>query len=43
MLDFRASEFDESGDSGINFRVLRFADVLLMYAEAVNEVNGPYG
>jgi hypothetical protein len=41
MLDFRASEFDESGDSGINFRVLRFADVLLMYAEAVNEVNGP--
>jgi hypothetical protein len=41
MLDFRASEFDESGDSGINFRVLRFADVLLMYAEATNEVNGP--
>jgi hypothetical protein len=41
MLDFRASEFDESGDSGINFRVLRFADVLLMYAEAMNEVNGP--
>jgi hypothetical protein len=25
------------GDSPINFRVLRFADVLLMYAEALNE------
>lgn len=27
----------ENGDSPINFRVLRFADVLLMYAEALNE------
>lgn len=27
----------EDGDSPINFRVLRFADVLLMYAEALNE------
>jgi hypothetical protein len=27
----------EVGDSPINFRVLRFADVLLMYAEALNE------
>lgn len=26
-------------NSGINYRVLRFADVLLMYAEALNELN----
>jgi hypothetical protein len=29
------------GASGINFPVLRYADVLLMYAEAENELNGP--
>lgn len=40
QLDVRANEGD-GGDSGVNFRVLRFADVLLMYAEAVNELNGP--
>jgi tetratricopeptide (TPR) repeat protein len=27
----------ENGDSPINFRVMRYADVLLMYAEALNE------
>ncbi|WP_044240864.1 RagB/SusD family nutrient uptake outer membrane protein [Flexithrix dorotheae] len=33
-----------AGDSGINFHLIRFADVLLMYAEALNEVNnGPTG
>jgi hypothetical protein len=29
------------GQSNINFPVLRYADVLLMYAEALNEVQGP--
>ncbi len=28
-------------ESGINFPVLRYADVLLMYAEAINEQSGP--
>lgn len=28
-------------ESGINFPVLRYADVLLMYSEAVNELSGP--
>jgi len=28
------------GDGGINFTSLRYADVLLMYAEALNETNG---
>jgi hypothetical protein len=27
--------------SGVNIRIMRFADVLLMYAEAENEANGP--
>lgn len=30
-----------TGANGINFPILRFADVLLMYAEAENEINGP--
>jgi len=29
------------GTSGMNFPILRYADVLLMYAEAENELNGP--
>ena len=30
-----------SGNTGINFPYMRYADVLLMYAEATNELNGP--
>ena len=30
-----------ANDSDMNFPVLRYADLLLMYAEALNEVNGP--
>lgn len=33
--------FSSSGDSGVNYPVLRYADILLMYAEALNELNGP--
>ena len=46
-LDFETpdkplSDFGFAGfPSVINWRVLRFADVLLMYAEAENEANGP--
>ncbi len=29
-----------SDNTGINFPYMRYADVLLMYAEAVNEVEG---
>lgn len=31
----------ENQSSGINFRVIRYADVLLMLAECENEINGP--
>ncbi len=33
--------FTRSNDSGVNYPILRYADVLLMYAEALNELNGP--
>ncbi len=29
----------ETPESGINYRVLRYADILLMYAEVLNELN----
>jgi hypothetical protein len=32
---------DQDWDAGINFRVIRFADVLLMRAEALNEMGQP--
>ena len=31
------------GGTGINFPYMRYADVLLMYAEAINEISGPNG
>ncbi len=40
--DQDAYEPDETGQSGANFPVMRYAEVLLMYAEALNEANnGP--
>lgn len=30
-----------NGNSGTNFIIIRYADVLLMYAEALNEIEGP--
>lgn len=45
MYDKAAPPKDKSdlkdGQSDINFIVLRFADILMMYAEAQNEVSGP--
>lgn len=32
---------DKTGSTGINYPYMRYADVLLMYAEAENELNGP--
>lgn len=33
--------YQSSGNTGINFPYMRYADVLLMFAEAENELNGP--
>jgi hypothetical protein len=35
----KPDEFSPFGESGINYRVLRYADILLMYAETLNELN----
>ncbi len=35
----KPDEFSPFGESGINYRVLRYADILLMYAEVLNELN----
>lgn len=35
----KPNEFSPFGESGINYRVLRYADILLMYAEVLNELN----
>ncbi len=39
-IDFSLSPLTNQAASGLNFPVIRYADVLLMYAEALNELNG---
>jgi hypothetical protein len=34
---------DNSQNLGVNWPILRYADILLMFAEAENEINGPSG
>ena len=39
-IDFSLNPLTNQAQSGLNFPVIRYADVLLMYAEALNEING---
>ncbi|MEP6845145.1 MAG: RagB/SusD family nutrient uptake outer membrane protein, partial [Panacibacter sp.] len=39
----KPDEFSPFGESGINYRVLRYADILLMYAEVLNETGNTSG
>lgn len=39
-IDFSLSPLTNQSRSGLNFPVIRYADVLLMYAEVLNELNG---
>jgi len=41
--DQDAYEPDETGQSGANFQLMRYAEVLLIFAESENEINGPTG
>lgn len=41
--DQDAYDPDETGQSGANFQVMRYAEILLIFAEAENELNGPTG
>jgi len=40
FIDFTLSPLTNQTQSGLNFPVLRYADVLLLYAETLNEING---
>lgn len=40
LVDGRPNDGDLGVATGLNYRLIRFADVLLMYAEAVNEAGG---
>lgn len=41
FMDYSISPLTNQTVSGMNFPVIRYADVLLMYAETLNELNGP--
>ncbi len=40
FVDYSLTPLSTQAQSGVNYPVLRYADVLLMYAEAQNEING---
>lgn len=40
FIDFSLSPLTNQGQSGLNYPVLRYADILLLYAETLNEING---
>jgi hypothetical protein len=40
FIDYSLSPLTSQAQSGLNFPVIRYADVLLLYAETVNELNG---
>jgi hypothetical protein len=41
FVDYSLSPLTTQSQSGINYPILRYADVLLLYAEVQNELNGP--
>ena len=41
FIDFTVSPLNNQAASKVNFPVIRYADVLLLYAEVINELNGP--
>ncbi|HKO82022.1 MAG TPA: RagB/SusD family nutrient uptake outer membrane protein [Chitinophagaceae bacterium] len=40
FIDFTISPLTNQAQSGLNIPVIRYADVLLLYAETLNEING---
>jgi hypothetical protein len=41
FIDYSISPLTNQAQSGINFPVIRYADILLLQAEVLNEINGP--
>lgn len=42
-IDYSISPLTSQAQSGLNYPVIRYADVLLLYAETLNEINGAPG
>ena len=40
FIDYSLSPLTNQAQSGVNFPVIRYADILLLYAETLNEING---
>lgn len=40
FIDFSLNPLNNQAQSGINYPVIRYADILLLYAEVLNELNG---
>jgi starch-binding outer membrane protein, SusD/RagB family len=40
FIDYTVSPLTAQSNSGLNFPVIRYADILLLYAETLNELNG---
>jgi len=40
FIDFTLTPLTNQAQSGVNFPVLRYSDILLLYAETLNELNG---
>ncbi len=40
FIDFSLTPLTNQGQSGLNYPVIRYADILLLYAEVQNEING---
>jgi hypothetical protein len=40
FVDYSLSPLSTQSQSGVNYPVIRYADVLLLYAEVLNEING---
>lgn len=43
FIDYSLSPLTNQAQSGVNYPVLRYADILLLYAETLNEINGGPG
>lgn len=41
FVDYTITPLNNQSTSGVNFPVIRYADILLSYAEVLNELNGP--
>ncbi|GAA4196797.1 RagB/SusD family nutrient uptake outer membrane protein [Pedobacter jeongneungensis] len=41
FVDYTLTPLNTQAQSGVNYPVIRYADILLLYAEVINNINGP--